>query len=73
MRDDRTERVTAPPVEEHVHEHPDQTQAAAPPAAAVPDRGVDHDEGHSLLWMAVCCAPMVLFVVAIALGWFAIR
>ncbi len=56
-----------------MHEHPDQTQPAAQPAAAAPSHGVDHDGGHSLLWMAACCAPMVLILVAIALGWFAVR
>ena len=73
MRTDTTLRKTATVVEEHVHEHPDQTQAAARPAAAVPNHGVDHDDGHCLLWMAACCAPMVLILVTIALGWFAIR
>ena len=73
MRVDTAERTTAPAVEEHVHEHPDPTPAAARPAAAAPNHGVGHDDGHSLLWMAVCCAPMVLFLVAIALGWFALR
>ncbi len=73
MRVDRTERATAPSVEEHVHEHPDPTPAVAQPATAVPAQELGHGDGHSLLWMAVCCAPMVLFLVAIALGWFAIR
>ena len=67
------ERTTATAVEEHVHEHTDPTPAAARPAATLPSQGVGHDEDHSLLWMVVCCAPMVLFLVVIALGWFALR
>ncbi len=33
----------------------------SPPVAA------DQSDRHSLLWMVICCAPMVLFVVALAI------
>ena len=56
----------------HVHSEPTRQ---APPSIMNPnpEHAAGHGDGHSLLWMAVCCAPMVLFLVAIALGWFAIR
>jgi hypothetical protein len=56
-----------------MHEHPDPTRTAARPATSVPAQRTDHGDGHSLLWMALCCAPMVLFLVALALGWLAVR
>ncbi len=56
----------------HVHSEPTRQ---APPTIMNPnqDHATDHGGGRSHFWMALCCAPMVLFLVAIALGWFAIR
>jgi hypothetical protein len=32
------------------------------------DHGAQHEKSHSMWWMLVCCAPMVLIALALALG-----
>ncbi len=56
-----------------MHQKPEATRSDEQRAPAVAAQPADHGDAHSLIWMAVCCAPMVLLLVAIALGWFAIR
>ena len=43
------------------------------PATKVPDAGVPPQPAHSMWWMVVCCAPMILIALAIFLGLFGLR
>lgn len=50
--------------------HPAPRPGTPEVAGAVRAEEAHHAPGHSLWWMVVCCAPMVLLVLAILLGVF---
>lgn len=41
-----------------------QRRQPVPPS----DHGAQHEGSHSMWWMLVCCAPMVLIALALILG-----
>ena len=58
-----------------MHDHGPRPSPATPsgtdPATAA--EGSEAQPGHSMWWMAVCCAPMVLIALALLLGAFGAR
>lgn len=57
-----------------MHEHglgPSQATPGTDPATAA--EGAEARPGHSMWWMAACCAPMVLIALALLLGAFGAR
>lgn len=58
------------------HDH-DAIRSSRPETAAgdarAPDDNGQPEHGHSMWWMVVCCAPMILLALAILLGVFGPR
>ena len=57
-----------------MHDHglgPSQATPGTDPATAA--EGAEARPGHSMWWMAACCAPMVLIALALLLGAFGAR
>lgn len=55
------------------HAHGPRPLARPRADAPLPDDQAPPEHGHSMWWMVVCCAPMVLLVLAIFLGVFGPR
>lgn len=59
-----------------MHDHdarPASSPAGRSPAEPQLDAEHDGQHGHSMWWMVVCCAPMVLLALALLLGAFGPR
>lgn len=47
--------------------------APDPGSGTRPENDSSHQPTHSMWWMVACCAPMVLFALAILFGYFGPR
>lgn len=54
-----------------MHQHQDALRPDTLPTGPEIRAGSEGAPSHGMAWMLLCCAPMVLFVIALALAWIA--
>lgn len=54
-----------------MHQHRDAVRPDPLSTGADTPAGLDDAGSHDMRFMLLCCAPMVLFVIALALAWIA--